>query len=228
MKYNYSNHFQKDVEYNPMTGQKLVSERNGILSKSKHFNDGGVKSQKLSKISQKKRSSLIDDPETNPMDPIVRFESPIMDSKASMSREKRTGSLIDNPETNPMQPIAATSSPGVLLAVEDTLHNIYQQVTFWFRVEIQNSHQVDKTINESKLPATRNQEFSSPIKVSPMDTKASKLRKQSSLDRLKSSRRRSSIQLDDLKIFPGQSHSLGHHTIPRQRVRGDSPVEWLP
>ena len=212
-----------------MTGQKLVSEWNGILSKSKHFNDGGVKSQKLSKISQKKKSSLIDDPETNPMDPIVRFESPIMDSKASMSREKRTGSLIDNPETNPMQPIAATSSPGVLLAVEDTLHNIYQQVTFWFRVEIQNSHQVDHTINESKLPATRNQEFSSPVKVSPMDTKASKLRKQSSLDRLKSSRRRSSIQLDDLKIFPGQSHSLGHHTIPRQRLlRGDSVVEWLP
>ena len=136
MRYKHVNHFQKEVEYNPMTGQKLVSERNGILSRSKHFNDVGVKSQKLSKISQKKRSSLIDDPETNPMDPIVRFESPIMDSKASMPREKRTGSLIDNPETNPMRPIAATSSPGVLLAVEDTLHNIYQQVTFWFRVEI--------------------------------------------------------------------------------------------
>ena len=134
MIYNHVNHFQKEVEYNPMTGQKLVSERNGILSKSKHFNDGGVKSQKLSKISQKKRSSLIDDPETNPMDPIVRFESPIMDSK--VSREKRTGSLIDNPETNPMRPIAATSSPGVLLAVEDTLHNIYQQVTLWFIVKI--------------------------------------------------------------------------------------------
>ena len=136
MRNNHVNHFQNEVEYNPMTGQKLVSERNGILSKSKHFNDGGVKSQKLSKISQKKRSSLIDDPETNPMDPIVRFESPIMDSKVSLSREKRTGSLIDNPETNPMRPIAATSSPGVLLAVEDTLDNIYQQVAFSFRVKI--------------------------------------------------------------------------------------------
>ena len=129
------NHFQKEVEYNPMTGQKLVSARNSILSQSKHFHGEVSKPQKLAKISLKKRSSLIDDPETNPMDPIVRFESPIMDSKVSLSREKRVGSLIDNPETNPMRPIAATSSPGVLLAVEDTLHNIYQQVTFWFRFQ---------------------------------------------------------------------------------------------
>ena len=75
----------------------------------------------------------------------------------------------------------------------------------------------------------KEEEFASPvIKISPMETKASKLRKQSSLDRLQSSRRRSSIQVDDLKIFPGQSHSLGHHTIPRQRVRVDSAAEWLP
>ena len=75
----------------------------------------------------------------------------------------------------------------------------------------------------------KEEEFSSPVtKISPMETKASKLRKQSSLDRLQSSRRRSSIQVDDLKIFPGQSHSLGHHTIPRQRVRVDSAAEWLP
>ena len=75
----------------------------------------------------------------------------------------------------------------------------------------------------------KEEEFSSPvIKISPMETKASKLRKQSSLDRLQSSRRRSSIQVDDVKIFPGQSHSFGHHTIPRQRVRVDSAAEWLP
>ena len=89
---------------------------------------------------------------------------------------------------------------------------------------------MDKAIEDSYLRQTmKNQEVASPgIKVSPMDTKASKLRKQSSLDRLKSSQRRLSIQLDDLKIFPGQSHSLGHHTIPRQRVRVDSAAEWLP
>ena len=89
---------------------------------------------------------------------------------------------------------------------------------------------MDKEIEDSYLRQTmKNQEVASPvIKVSPMDTKASKLRKQSSLDRLKSSQRRSSIQLDDLKIFPGQSHSLGHHTIPRQRIRVDSAAEWLP
>ena len=120
--------FQNEVEYNPMTGQKLVSARNSILSQSKHFQGEISKPQKLSKISLKKRSSLIDDPETNPMNPIVRFESPIMNTKESMSHKKPPNSLIDNPETNPMSPVVATSSPGVLLAVEDTLQNVYDQV----------------------------------------------------------------------------------------------------
>ena len=212
-----------------MTGQKLVSARNSILSQSKHFHGEVSKPQKLAKVSLKKRSSLIDDPETNPMDPIVRFESPIMNTKASRSHKKPPNSLMDNPETNPMSPVVATSSPGVLLAVEETLQNVYSQVMTKFEIEI-DPVQVDKAIEDSYLQQTmKNPENASPvIKVSPMDTKASKLRKQSSLDRLKSSQRRLSIQLDDLKIFPGQSHSLGHHTIPRQRVRVDSAAEWLP
>ena len=109
-----------------MTGQKLVSAKNSILSQSKHFNGEVSKPQKLAKISLKKRSSLIDDPETNPMNPIVRFESPIMNTKVSKPRPPN--SLMDNPETNPMSPVVATSSPGVLLAVEETLQNVYSQV----------------------------------------------------------------------------------------------------
>ena len=114
-----------------------MSARNSILSQSKHFHGDVSKPQKLSKISLKKRSSLIDDPETNPMNPIVRFESPIMNTKASISHKKPPNSLIDNPETNPMSPVVATSSPGVLLAVEETLQNVYDQVIMEkFEIEI--------------------------------------------------------------------------------------------
>ena len=117
-----------------MTGQKMVTTRNSILSQSKHFHGEVSKPQKLSKVNLKKRSSLIDDPETNPMNPIVRFESPIMTSKAS---ENKPNSLMDNPETNPMSPVVATtSSPGVLLAVEETLQNVFDQVMIEFEIEI--------------------------------------------------------------------------------------------
>ena len=117
-----------------MTGQKLVSARNSILSQSKHFHGEVSKPQKLAKVSLKKRSSLIDDPETNPMDPIVRFESPIMNTRASLSHKKPPNSLMDNPETNPMSPVVAKSSPGVLLAVEETLQNVYSQVITKFEM----------------------------------------------------------------------------------------------
>ena len=117
-----------------MTGQKMVTTRNSILSQSKHFHGEVSKPQKLSKVNLKKRSSLIDDPETNPMNPIVRFESPIMTSKAS---DNKPNSLMDNPETNPMSPVVATSSsPGVLLAVEETLQNVFDQVMIRFEIEI--------------------------------------------------------------------------------------------
>ena len=117
-----------------MTGQKMVTTRNSILSQSKHFHGEVSKPQKLSKVNLKKRSSLIDDPETNPMNPIVRFESPIMTSKAS---DNKPNSLMDNPETNPMSPVVATSSsPGVLLAVEETLQNVFDQVMIMFEIEI--------------------------------------------------------------------------------------------
>ena len=108
----------------------MVTTRNSILSQSKHFHGEVSKPPKLSKVNLKKRSSLIDDPETNPMNPIVRFESPIMTSKAS---DNKPNSLMDNPETNPMIPVVATtSSPGVLLAVEETLQNVFDQVMIKF------------------------------------------------------------------------------------------------
>ena len=79
------------------------------------------------KTPNKKRHSLIDDPETNPMNPVVRFDPSLEDATSRVKRNNSI-SLMDNPETNPMKPVMKTNSPGVLLAVEETLQRVYKQV----------------------------------------------------------------------------------------------------
>ena len=61
------------------------------------------------------------------MNPVVTFD-PSLEDATGRGKRNNSISLMDNPETNPMKPVMKTNSPGVLLAVEETLQRVYKQV----------------------------------------------------------------------------------------------------